>query len=226
MKTLINSPSFRQWIEESLESGENVLAVSNQGTILHYCADGIDLIVKTAMGKGLVRMLRQRTLMREYEAYRRMEGIDGVPECHGLVDGRYLVIEFIRGTPYREATWSDRDAWFTELLGVLRAFHGRGVSHGDLKSKTNIMVTEDEKPCIIDFGTAFVKKPGWRFINNWFFEHGRRMDINAWVKHKYHGKYGDAQGEDLELLDYSFIEYWVRKLRGRPMDGFNSDQRN
>ena len=25
-------------------------------------------------------------------------------------------------------------------------------------------------------------------------------------------------GEDLELLDYSFIEYWVRKIRGRPMD--------
>ena len=220
MKTLINKPEFRHWIKESLEHGENVLAVSNQGTILHYSADGIDLIVKTAMGRGLVRMLRQRTLMREYEAYRRMAGIEGVPECHGLVDGQYLVIEFIRGTPYRESTWSDRDAWFTELLGVLRAFHGRGVSHGDLKSKTNIMVTEDEKPCIIDFGTAFVKKSGWRFINTWFFEHGRRMDINAWVKHKYRGKYGDAQGEDLELLDYSFIEFWVRKLRGRPMDGF------
>ena len=82
------------------------------------------------------------------------------------------------------------------------------------------MVTSDEKPCVIDFGTAFVKKAGWRFINNWFFGHGRRMDINAWVKHKYRGKYGDAKGEDLELLDYSFLEYWVRKLRGRPMDGF------
>lgn len=220
MDKLINQPKFRQWIETSLARRENVLAVSNQGTILHYSMGGTDLIVKTAMGRGLVRLLRQRTLLREYEAYRRMEGLKGVPACHGLVDGRYLVIEFIRGTPYREATWSDRDAWFTELLEVLRAFHARGVSHGDLKSKTNIMVTDDEKPCIIDFGTAFVRKSRWRFINNWFFEHGCRMDINAWVKHKYHGKYGDASGEDLELLDYSFIEYWVRRLRGRPMDGF------
>ena len=220
MDKLINQPEFRQWIETSLARRENVLAVSNQGTILHYSVGGTDLIVKTAMGRGLVRLLRQRTLLREYEAYRRMEGLKGVPACHGLVDGRYLVIEFIRGTPYREATWSDRDAWFTELLEVLRAFHARGVSHGDLKSKTNIMVTDDEKPCIIDFGTAFVRKSRWRFINNWFFEHGCRMDINAWVKHKYHGKYGDAKGEDLELLDYSFIEYWVRKLRGRPMDAF------
>ena len=220
MEKLINPPEFRQWIETSLARGENVLAVSNQGTILHYASDGTDLIVKTAMGRGLVRLLRHRTLLREYDAYQRMKGVQGVPACHGLVDGRYLVIEFIRGTPYREATWTDRDGWFSELLVVIRAFHARGVSHGDLKSKTNIMVTDDEKPCIIDFGTAFVRKGRWRFINNWFFEHGRRMDINAWVKHKYRGKYGDAKGEDLELLDYSFIEYWVRKLRGRPMDGF------
>ena len=221
MEKLINQPEFRQWIETSLARRENVLAVSNQGTILHYSADGTDLIVKTAMGRGLVRLLRHRTLLREYEAYRRMEGVKGVPACHGLVDGRYLVIEFIRGTPYRKAIWTDRDRWFAELLEVLRAFHARGVSHGDLKSKTNIIVTEDEHPCIIDFGTAFVRKARWRFINNWFFEHGRRMDINAWVKHKYHGRYGDAKGEDLALLDYSFIEYWVRRLRGRPMDGFN-----
>ncbi len=220
MKSLINRPEFRQWIETSLDRQENVLAVSNQGTILHYREDGMDLIVKTAMGRGLVRMLRHRTLLREFEAYQRMDGVKGVPACYGLVAGRYLVIEFIRGTPYREAEWSDRDAWFESFLRVLRDFHERGVSHGDLKSKTNIMVTEDEQPCVIDFGTAFVRKPGWRWINNWFFEHGRRMDINAWVKHKYHGRYGDAAGEDLELLDYSFIEYWVRRLRGRPMEGF------
>ena len=220
MKSLINRPEFRQWIEESLDKNENVLAVSNQGTILHYQDEGLDLIVKTAMGRGLVRMLRHRTLLREYEAYRRMEGVKGIPACYGLVADRYLVIEFIRGTPYREASWSDRDAWFGKFLQVLRDFHARGVSHGDLKSKTNIMVTDDEQPCVIDFGTAFVRKSGWRWINNWFFEHGRRMDINAWVKHKYHGRYGDAAGEDLELLDYSFIEYWVRKLRGRSMEGF------
>mgnify|MGYP000523637157 FL=1 len=218
MKNRIKQPAFRQWIEDSLQAGENVLAVSNQGTILHYREDGLDLIVKTAMGRGALRALRQRTLLREYGAYRRMEGLAGVPECYGLVDGRYLLIEFIRGTPYREAQWQDRDRWFAEFLAVLRSFHERGVSHGDLKSKTNILVTEDEKPCVIDFGTAFVHKSGFHPLNRWFFEHGRRMDINAWVKHKYHGRYADVSDEDRELLDYSFIEYWVRKLRGRPMD--------
>lgn len=218
MNTRIKQPAFRQWIEDSLRDGENVLAVSNQGTILHYSDGGQDLIVKTAMGRGPVRALRQRTLLREYQAYRRMEGIRGVPRCYGLVDGRYLVLEFIRGTPYREAAWSDRDRWFADFLEVLQAIHARGVSHGDLKSKGNILVTEDENPCVIDFGTAFVSKTGFHPVNNWLFEHGRRMDLNAWVKHKYHGRYADVSDEDRELLDYSFIEYWVRKLRGRPMD--------
>jgi hypothetical protein len=44
------------------------------------------------------------------------------------------------------------------------------------------------------------------------------MDLNAYVKHKYHGRYEDIEGADLELLDYSRIEYWVRRLGGRPVD--------
>ena len=145
-----------------------------------------------------------------------MDGLAGVPQCYGMIDGRYLVIEFIRGVPYRQATWVSRDCWFEEFLAVLRSIHERGVSHGDLKSKSNIMVTADEKPCVIDFGTAFVKKPGFHPVNNWLFEHGKRMDINAWVKHKYHGRYENISGEDLDLLDYSVIEYFARKFNRRP----------
>ena len=216
MKKLINQPEFREWIERSLAQRENILAVSNQGTILHYQHDGLDLIVKTAMGRGLVRKARERTLIREHQAYLRMDGLAGVPQCYGMIDGHYLVIEFIRGVPYRQAAWANRDRWFEEFLAVLRSIHERGVSHGDLKSKSNIMVTADEKPCVIDFGTAFVLKAGFHPVNNWLFEHGKRMDINAWVKHKYHGRYENISGEDLDLLDYSVVEYFARKFNRRP----------
>jgi tRNA A-37 threonylcarbamoyl transferase component Bud32 len=99
---------------------------------------------------------------------------NGFCSPYTLVDGHYLVIEFIHGTPYRQAVWTDRGRWFNEFLAVLRSIHQRGVSHGDLKSKSNIMVTEDEKPCVIDFGTGFVRKPGSHPANNWLFEHGKR----------------------------------------------------
>jgi len=218
MNTAIDQPALTQWIEASLARGTNILAVSNQGTVLRYRQDGLDLIVKTAMGRGLVRAVRQRTLLREYQAYQRMAGLKGVPRCYGMLAGRYLVLEYIDAKPYRDATWTDRDRWFTELLAVLRSFHQRGVSHGDLKSKSNILVTTDERPCIIDFGTAFIRKDGFHPLNNRLYEHGRRMDINAWVKHKYHGHYENIEGADLELLDYSRIEFWVRKFRGRRTD--------
>lgn len=217
MKKLINQPEFRQWIEHSLSRRENIMAVSNQGTLLRYQEDGIDLVVKSAMGRGLARRLRERTLKTEYEAYRRMEGLRGVPACHGMVDGRFLVIDYIRGTPYREAAWADRGLWFEKFLALLKSIHGRGVSHGDLKSKSNILVTVDEQPCVIDFGTAFVSRPGFHPLNNWLFRHARQMDINAWVKHKYHGRYEDISDEDMELLDYSPIEYLARIFNRRPI---------
>lgn len=219
MKTLINQPEFREWIERCLERRQNILAISNQGTLLEFCGEGQHLVVKTAMGRGLVRHVRERTLLREFQAYQRMAGLAGVPVCHGMIDGRHLVLEFVDAKPYRDAAWKDRERWFEEFLEVLRSFHQRGVSHGDLKSKSNILVTPDEKPCVIDFGTAFVRKPGFHPVNNRLFEHGRRMDINAWVKHKYHGRYENVEGPDLDLLDYSFIEYYVRKIRGRPTRG-------
>jgi serine/threonine protein kinase len=225
MKKLIYQPAFQQWIESSLDAQENILAVSNQGTILHYQHDGLDLIVKTAMGSGLLLKARQKTLRREYQAYRRMDGITGVPECHGMLHGRYLVIEFIRGTPYREASWTDRDAWFQKFLEILRSIHERGVSHGDLKSKSNILVTAQEQPCVIDFGTSFLHKGGFHPLNNWLFEYGKRLDLNAWVKHKYHGRYADASEEDRALLDYGRIEYIARKISGRPMDAVSGPDR-
>jgi len=208
---------LQQWIETSLAARSNILATSNQGIVLLFEGDGLKLVIKSAMGRGPVRKARQATLEREYAANRRLNGVVGVPACYGLLAHRYLLMEFIDGTTYREASWQDRDAWFTDLLVIIRAIHSRGVSHGDLKSKTNMIVGRDQKPYVIDFGTTFLHKNGLHPINNFFFEYGKRLDINAWVKHKYHGRYKDASEEDRELLNYSRLEYVVRKLRGRPM---------
>jgi predicted Ser/Thr protein kinase len=208
---------LQRWIESSLASQSNILATSNQGIVLLFEGDGLKLVIKSAMGRGAVRKARQATLEREYAANQRLHGVDGVPACYGLLAQRYLLMEYIDGTAYRDATWQDRERWFDELLIVIRAIHARGVSHGDLKSKTNMIVGKDQKPYVIDFGTTFLHKDGFHPINNYLFEYGKRLDINAWVKHKYHGRYKNASEEDRQLLNYSRLEYVVRKLRGRPM---------
>ena len=203
--------------ESSFAAGDNILATSNQGTVLLFEGDGMKLVIKAAMGRGAIRKARQATLEREYSAYKRLGGVAGVPACYGMLADQYLLMEFIDGVPYREASWADRDGWFAALLKIIQTFHQRGVSHGDLKSKSNLIAGRDGKPYVIDFGTTFLHKDGFHPINNYLFEYGKRLDINAWVKHKYHGRYKDASEEDRELLNYSKLEYLVRKIRGRPM---------
>jgi len=205
------------WIETSLETNNNILATSNQGTVLLFEGDGLKLIIKAAMGRGAIRKARQATLEREYAAYQRLHGVKGVPACYGLLARQYLLMEFIDGVPYRQASWQDRDSWFAALLEIIQAFHARGVSHGDLKSKTNLIAGVDGNPYVIDFGTTFVDKPGFHPVNNYLFKYSKQLDINAWVKHKYHGRYKNASEEDKQLLNYSALEYVIRKVRGRPM---------
>lgn len=209
---------LRDWITRSLANQQNILATSNQGTILLYQQDGHSLIIKTAMGRGLMLWIRQRTLQREFRAYRQLEGVTGIPACYGLLDQRYLLLEHVSGRPYREAEIDDRERYFAQLLEILNTIHDRSVAHGDLKSKGNLLVTDQQQPCVIDFGTAFRFKSGFHPINNWFFRTARRLDLNAWVKHKYQGHYSNASPEDARLLHYSWLEILVRKISGRPME--------
>jgi tRNA A-37 threonylcarbamoyl transferase component Bud32 len=167
------------------------------------------------MGAGAVRRARQKTLEREARAYERMRGLGGVPRCYGLVAGRYLVLEYVEGTPYREAEIGDREAWFDRLLEIIRAFHDRGVAHGDLKSKSNLMMAATGEPCVLDFGTTVLRREGFHPIGNRLFEYARQLDLNAWVKHKYEGRYEDASEADRALLNYSWIERWLRERRIR-----------
>jgi predicted Ser/Thr protein kinase len=207
-------PKFlTRWAEASLESGENILAKSNQGTILLFREGGMEFVVKTAMGGAAARQARQATLNREANAYSRLDGVEGVPRCYGMVAERFLVLEYIHGTPFRDAQIEDREAWFSGLLSILREVHARGVSHGDLKSKSNLLVTNRGKPCVIDFGTTFIQKDGFHPINNRMYEYLVQLDLNAWVKHKYNGRYEDASEQDQKLLQYSKAEAVLRKYR-------------
>lgn len=206
-----------QWVRWSLDQGHNILATSNQGTVLHFTGDGMNWVIKAAMGSAGIRKLRQNTLNREFRAYERLRGVNGVPQCHGMLDGRYLVLDYVAGVPFRDARFDDREAWFAALLDVIRAIHSRGVAHGDLKTKGNLMVTDQQQPCVIDFGTSFVERDGFHPISEFLYRRFRRMDLNAWVKHKYHGRYGDASAEDAEILDYSGVEkFWRRYVHRLP----------
>lgn len=195
------------------ENGQ-VIAHSTQGVVVRVEVDGQALAVKTPAERGKLRLLHRLALKREYAAYRQLQGVEGFARCHGLYAERFLALEYLNAIPLKQANLSDRQIFFDRLLGVMHAMHARGVAHGDLKSRHNVLVGRDGQPYIIDLGTAVIRKPGWHPINHRLFRYLKRIDRNGWIKLKYGGYVGIDQ-VDRHLLDRSMIEWINSHFRRR-----------
>lgn len=187
-----------------------VIARSNQGVVYRLDVAGKTLAVKQAAGKGLRVAINRQALKREFLAYRRLEGIAGIPGCLGMVQDRYLVLEFIQARPFRDT--STAPDFFDRLLETVRTMHARGVAHGDLKRKDNLLVDARGRPILLDFGTATRLRSGWHPINRRLFEFMRQTDLNAWVKLKYGGYTGISEA-DRALLQRSRLERVLSRSR-------------
>ena len=191
-----------------------VLGRSNQGDVRRVQLDGQDLALKTPKGRGLPWRLRRATLRREYRAYQRLAGVPGFAHCHGFIDDRILVLEFVDGVAFRSADIADRDGFFLRLLKTIDAMHARGVAHGDLKRKDNVLVGPEQRPVILDLGAAVLRRDGWHPLNRRLFEFMRQTDLNAWIKLKY-GGYEGVSAADLKRLKRSGLERMLTRLRRR-----------
>ncbi|GAB4196913.1 MAG: hypothetical protein Tsb002_30600 [Wenzhouxiangellaceae bacterium] len=209
---MIDKPALIDWIQQQLDR-QQIWRHGHQGVLLHYRDADHDWLIKCPSGRGLRGWINRRSIRHEYRCYQRLRGIPGISPCHGLVAGRYLVIEHLHATGYRETPLQQRQQWFEQLRAAIEAMHQRGVAHGDLKRKANLLVTADGQPLIIDFGAAWLMSAGWRPLNQRLFRYLRQTDWNAYVKHKYHGRYRDVQGPDRELLRYSWLERQISRWR-------------
>jgi serine/threonine protein kinase len=113
----------------------------------------------------------------------------------------------------RHATISDRELFYAEMLKTIESIHARGVAHGDLKRKDNILVTQDSRPCLIDFGVSIFRKPGFHPFNHFRHSFSHQHDFNAWVKHKYDRKFQDISPEDAKYHQPLRIERMARTIK-------------
>lgn len=201
------------WIERYQDDPNALWRSGHQGKLLRYTADGFDVVLKCPRGRGWRGWWSRRCLQREYRAYQRLQGVGGIPQCHGLLAGRYLVLQYVPAESLRDARIDDRARWFAALFKVLQAMHHAGVAHGDLKRKSNLLVTAQQQPLLIDFGTAWICRRGFHPFNRWLFAFLARTDLNAYVKHKYCGRYQDVTLEDAHLLRYSWLEGLISRWR-------------
>lgn len=197
-------------VNENTLAEARILARSNQGIVYRVQAGDDEFAVKAAAGRGPLGAANRLALRREFRAYQRLDGLAGTPRCHGLVDGRWLVLDFVRARPFRDALVDA--AFFDRLLTIIRDMHARGVAHGDLKRKDNLLIDESGRPLLLDFGAATIRDPGRRPLNHRLFEFMRQTDLNAWVKLKY-GGYDAVAPEDRALLKRSLIERVLSRIR-------------
>lgn len=200
-------------VEQALKAGQGEVRHGYQGTLVLLRELEPPVIVKRAGGWGPARWLRAAMIRREYRIYQLLVGVRGIPRCFGLISGPGLVLEFFEGVPRRGAEILDPEAFFAELLEIIGAIHARGVAHGDLAKRSNILVVDQRRPLVIDFGMALVRKDGFAPLHNSIHNLLMRHDINQWVKIKYDRRLDLASPQDLALYRLTLPERIARAIK-------------
>lgn len=163
------------------------------------------VVIKAPCGRGVRRWLSQLGLRREYAAYCRLGQLPGIATCHGLSAGHHLVLQSVEGQRLSDLDERPAPAFFDRLLALIQSMHARGVAHGDLKRKDNLLITPDGHPVILDFGTAVVRQHGFHPLNHRVYALLQQTDLNAWIKLKY-GGYAGLSAADQALLQRGRLE--------------------
>ncbi|MDQ2068568.1 lipopolysaccharide kinase InaA family protein [Natronospira bacteriovora] len=201
------------WAREAERTDRHYLSKGYQGRVLLYESESHRLVIKTPPAWWPYRWLSRRMLRHEAAVYQHLEGLDGIPVCHGLLDDAYLVLDYIDGPCLRDTDIQNRDAFYRAFIGIIRRMHAAGVGHADLKRKDNILVGPGEKPWLIDFGVAVIRKRGFHPINHFLFNTARRFDLNAWIKHKYRRNFREVSDRDRRFLQLTWMERAGRRIK-------------
>jgi predicted Ser/Thr protein kinase len=208
------SPSIEEEIVRSIEGGNSArIGHGYQGAIYLHEIDGQRCVIKAAIGRGLLRAVRVRMLRNEFAAYQRLEGFSGSPRCYGFVNDKYLVLQYVDGRSVRHAPITNPPLFFEMLFRNIVEMHRRGIAHADLKRKDNLLVIGGERPCIVDFGTAIIRKEAFAPLNHFLFKLACQFDLNAWIKLKYRKRMGEISPADRVYYHRTIFESSLREAK-------------
>jgi predicted Ser/Thr protein kinase len=204
---------LRDFLADNKNLEAALLSSGYQGTAYLYDQDGYEIVVKEAASGLLTGWFHRLMLRREARIYEHLAGVKGVPYSPGLLDGKWLVLDFVEARSLKEQRHElqDRDGFYALLREVIDAFHAVGIAHGDLKRKDNVLVDKLEQPNVIDFGTAVMRDGG--FIDRLLYPLFVRFDHNAWIKAKYRFDTDEISAQDLDWHEPTWIEDSFRQLR-------------
>lgn len=154
---------------------------------------------------------------REVKALRALENTPGVPRLYKKIDSLAFAMEFIEGTPVADFEEGKLDpSVFPHVQKVIDAIHERGVSHCDLKRRSNLIVTPDNEIYIVDFAAAVIGKRRLRPLTNWFQKKMAEIDDKSLPRIKKFAAPELMTQDDWDKLNNkTFLEKLARKLLNR-----------
>lgn len=148
----ITRENLGQFVKEDVWTGHSARA-----NIKSLTLRGEKFIVKDFGGKGLLMRcgLGRLLLGHEWKIYKLLEGIEGIPRVHHLVDPEAFVMEQVDAEPIKSMKGRFvSDEFMDRLDRIVAEMHSRGVIHLDLQQRRNILITPDQRPYLVDFATA------------------------------------------------------------------------
>jgi RIO1 family len=146
--------------------------------------EGRALVVKDLRGRPWpVRLLLGPwQLDREARAYRRLEGVHGIPRFLGRLDRQAILIEYIAGRDLSTCRPGELpESFFDRLDQVLREVHAAGVAHGDLH-RHDVLQGDDGRPYLVDFSTSLLAGQRSGPLRRFLFTQWRRADLRSAAK--------------------------------------------
>ena len=205
--------SILQWLKTHEHDSRYRFKIGYQARILLDVEGKQRFVIKVASGKGLAGWIQRLTLRHEMQVYQQLSGLEFVPQCYGLFERNYLILEYIDAESLRDAKPVDHEAFCRKLFAVITQLHQRGIAHRDLKRKDNILLKDGQEPVLIDFGAAVIEKPGFNLFSHYWFALGKRFDLNAWIKYKYHRRYENITEEDWQYWHRTKLERIAKRVK-------------
>ena len=150
--------------------------------------NGVRVVVKDfSTSKFFYRNIIGRFLIwREHKAYKKLQGLKGVPGCYGVIDGLALVLEEIPSQPLkkRNKNITLSETFFEDLKNIVDSFHKRGLAHSDLKNGANVLVGYNGLPYIVDWSASLSEKECKFFPMNHIYRRFVLDDYFAIIKLK------------------------------------------
>ena len=126
-------------------------------------------------------------LNHERDIYRTLAGIEGVPRWVGSACQTGIAIEYIDALPLDHFEAAP-PGFFDALREIFDAIHARGVAYCDANKRSNILVTDDGKPVLVDFQISIRRRDNWiwplRSIVRAMVDYLSEKDIYHLYKHK------------------------------------------